>query len=424
MVIPSISLVNGRVAESVEDQYQPLELVEPLELARELDRYGEMAVIDLDAEYARGDNVKTIKKILTIAECRVGGGIGSVGRAKELTTHGAKKIIIGSNAFENGELNRGFLSELVQAIGKDKIVISADVQDQRGTMRDRNRNTALNLFNVLDQIEEYASELLIRPVDQEVIPECVELVRNLKGRTDNKLTLAGNVTSLEQIKELSEIGVDVQIGMARLNRATNLPEAFIESLDWRSAVTVMPHGTTRIQLVPTITQDRVGQVLTLAYSSKDSLRKTFQTDKMWYFSRSRNRLWMKGETSGNIQRFVRIRADCDRDALLATVEQEGVACHTGLYSCFGDRKFSLSELYGVVKDRIEHPTPDSYTAKLTDELLRQKILEEARELVDAKGKDEFLWEAADVLYFLTVLLAKNGIEVNDVMFELARRRRR
>jgi phosphoribosyl-ATP pyrophosphohydrolase/phosphoribosyl-AMP cyclohydrolase len=160
----------------------------------------------------------------------------------------------------------------------------------------------------------------------------------------------------------------------------------------------------------------------MAYTSEESLKNAFATGQMWYFSRSRNELWHKGETSGKTQELLKIRTDCDHDALLARVRQKGGACHRGSYSCFGDKDFSLPGLYSVVADRLANPRSGSYTAALNDELLREKILEEAEEVTKAGTRDEIVWEVADVLYFLTVLMAKHGVNYDAVVRELARRR--
>jgi phosphoribosyl-ATP pyrophosphohydrolase/phosphoribosyl-AMP cyclohydrolase len=412
MLIASIDLMAGRVVQLKQGREKVLERDDYLQLAKDFDRFGETAVIDLDAAMNTGENLEIIRKILKVAECRVGGGIRDIKKAKELFSFGAKKVIIGSIAFEDDRINHNFLQELVSAIGRDRIIIAIDALNSEIVTQGWKHKTGLDLLDSINKLENYCSEFLYTCVEKEGLLEGMNMgkVRQVVSRTKNKVTVAGGVNSIDEVREIAGLGADVQAGMAIYTGRITLAEAFIESLNWNN------------ELIPTITQDYNGDVLTLAYSNKTSLQKTFETGKVWYFSRSRNVLWMKGETSGNIQEFIRLRVDCDRDALLITAKQKGVACHTGAYSCFGSKKFNLYELHQVIKDRLENPRPESYTAKLTDELLKEKILEEANEVVGAKNKDEVIWESADVIYFLTVLLAKKGIEIDDVLFELARRR--
>ncbi|MGB3477770.1 MAG: phosphoribosyl-AMP cyclohydrolase [bacterium] len=412
MVIASIDLMNKKSVQLRQGKEKILERDDPLSLAKEFDRYGEIAVIDLDAVMKRGDNLVVIKEILQNGECRVGGGIRSLEKARELISLGASKIIIGSKAFENDRINHDFLQNLVMKVGKNRIIIAVDALNGEIVTQGWQHKTGLILYNVVNELEKYTSEFLFTCVEQEGTLKGInmEMVRKLARSTANRVTVAGGVSLIGEIKELAQMGVDVQLGMALYTGKIDLSEAFIESLKWRQ------------ELIPTITKDYTGQVLMLAYSNKDSLRKTFETGKMWYFSRSRNKLWMKGETSQNIQEVIRLRADCDRDTLLATVKQEGFACHLGSYSCFGDRKFSLYELYELIKNTIENPKPESYTAKLTDKMLKEKILEEAQDIIDVKGKDEIIREAADLLYFITAILAKNNIDMSDLFNELRRLR--
>jgi phosphoribosyl-ATP pyrophosphohydrolase/phosphoribosyl-AMP cyclohydrolase len=413
MIIPSIDLMDGKAVQLRQGREKVLERENPLELAEEWDRFGEIAVIDLDAALGKGSNSEVIREICKRAECRVGGGVHSVQRAVELVSHGAVKVIVGTRAFENDSINHSFLKELSSAVGRDRLMIAVDAVEQEIVTKAWRHRTGLLLFDVLPDLERYASAFLFTCVEKEGMLHGtdMETIRRLVTYTENSLTVAGGITSQEEAVALSRMGLDAQLGMALYTGKIDLVEGFIESLHWKA------------DLLPTITCDHEGQVLMLAYSSKESLRRTFETGSMWYFSRSRDRLWNKGETSGNVQGFVRIRADCDRDALLATVEQNGVACHLGSYSCFGDKRFTLEELSLVVKDRLERPTPGSYTATLTTALVREKLLEEATEVVEAEGRGHIVHEAADVLYFLVALLARSDVELDDVMYELRRRRR-
>lgn len=194
-----------------------------------------------------------------------------------------------------------------------------------------------------------------------------------------------------------------------------IPEGFVDGLNFEKV-----NG-----LMPTVVQDELGNVLILAYSSKESLSRALKTGRGWYFSRERKRLWMKGETSGNVQEIVSISKDCDGDALLFKVKQSGDACHLGRYSCFSNEKkeFTLNELYNKVKRKIEKNAEGSYTAKLVNDesLLKRKIVEEAAEVITFKDRENLIWECADLIYFLFVLMAKEGITIEDVENENLRR---
>ena len=183
-------------------------------------------------------------------------------------------------------------------------------------------------------------------------------------------------------------------------------------------------------LAPAVVQDaESGEVLMLAWMNRESLQRTLDTGLATFFSRSRGKLWVKGETSGNTQRVRAVRLDCDRDAILLRVEPAGPACHTGARSCFlaseplldgppspGE---TLAALERVLRSRQKAPPPGSYTAKLfADEALRhKKVGEEASELVVAslRGKrEEIAHEAADLLYHALVLLQAHGMGLREI----------
>lgn len=175
--------------------------------------------------------------------------------------------------------------------------------------------------------------------------------------------------------------------------------------------------------VPTIVCDaRTRAPLMLAYSTPESLAISLQTREATYWSRSRGELWRKGATSGHTQRVCDVVADCDRDTLLMLVEQTGPACHTGEPTCFGDAPFSWQTLYERLAAR-DRTSEGSYTARLLrePELLAAKIEEEAREVIDAPNRENLAWECADLLYFMTVKMRREGVTIDDVMQQLAAR---
>ncbi len=186
-------------------------------------------------------------------------------------------------------------------------------------------------------------------------------------------------------------------------------------------------------LMPVVVQDiRNNNVLMLAYMNEESIELTKKTGFMHYWSRSRNAIWKKGETSGNFQKCIELMTDCDGDALLARVEQTGVACHTGSYSCFFKEPLRqedvVSELWRVFEERRREGSESSYTAKLLGDrnLLLKKVGEESAEVILAAkdGKrEEMVYEAADLLYHLMVLLYDEEITLEDIYRELEGRRK-
>ena len=189
-------------------------------------------------------------------------------------------------------------------------------------------------------------------------------------------------------------------------------------------------------LIPAVVQDYFSkQVLTVAYMNRESLEISMQEGRTCFFSRSRQQLWRKGETSGNTQEIVTIKADCDLDALVVEVIKKGPACHTGSESCFFNpvyqsetqQDFSLEALYELLKGRKTNPKEGSYTTYLyqkgIDKILK-KVGEECTEVIVAgKGGDkaETIFEISDLAYHVMVLMVEMGIEPKDIFAQLASR---
>ncbi len=203
-------------------------------------------------------------------------------------------------------------------------------------------------------------------------------------------------------------------------------------------------------LLPAIIQDEEnGQVLMLAYMNAEAVRKTCETGVTWFYSRKRNRLWQKGETSGNVQRVKRMAYDCDADTLLVTVVQTGPACHEGTRSCFsrllegnkaeerladpvdmyGGAASVLQDVFQVICDRQKNPKEGSYTTYLfekgQDKILKKVGEEAAETIIASKNNDakELLYEMADLWYHNLVLLAYHGVTPTELLAELAGRRK-
>lgn len=199
----------------------------------------------------------------------------------------------------------------------------------------------------------------------------------------------------------------------------------IESLDWDKGGGILP----------AVVQDaRSGKVLMLGYMNREALRATLGDKRVTFYSRSKQRLWTKGETSGNFLHLVDAAIDCDQDTLLITAHPDGPACHNGTDSCFGDnigttatRLAFLSQLEAVIEQRVSERPEGSYTARLWSEgatRMAQKVGEEGVEVALAavtQNDDKLVGEAADLLFHLTLLLKSRQLSLSKVVAELERR---
>ena len=432
MVIASIDMKDGHVVQLKNGKDLVLQRDDADALIADFNKYGEVAIIDLDQALRNTDakgntpNTELLKSLLRKGNVRVGGGIRDVKKAKELISLGAEKVIVGSAAWNADRkadsdpiLNAAFLEELVAVIGKQRVIISVDAINGKIALKGWTETANISLIEGAKEAEKYASELLFTCVEKEGCMQGTDMnmCRQLREAVKCRVVAAGGVNSLEQIAELEKLGCDVQLGMALYTGAVSLKDSFMACLDWEKT-----DG-----MIPVIAQSINGEVLMMGYSNKEAVAKTFETGKLTFFSRTRNVLWTKGETSGHFLEVVKMRVDCDRDTILATVIPHGGVCHTGSFTCFGaepDEKSSMERLYGTISERFANPRPGSYTATLNDKRVREKVEEEAEEICEAEGKDEVIWEAADLLYFVSVLMYKEGVTWQDVYNELDRRHKK
>jgi phosphoribosyl-ATP pyrophosphohydrolase/phosphoribosyl-AMP cyclohydrolase len=413
----------------------------------------------------KGSNIELIKPLLRKAECRVGGGIRTPEQAKELVSLGARKIIIGSSAFRvsggSFAANIPFLQAISERIGRKRLIVAVDARSGEIVVNGWKISTGLDLIEAAKAVEPFAGELLFTCVEREGTMTGIDLspVQRLREAVSCQVTVAGGVSTLDEITEIANLGCNVQLGMALYTGKVSLADAFTASLNWKKGEIPTPTRTPQRTrppecglhflnaeeyscagacnidsstpldgaqaLLPIIVQATDGQILMTGFTDTPALAETFKRGNVCFHSRTRNKLWMKGETSGNTLKLIRLRTDCDRDALLATAEPAGPVCHTGAWSCFAtDKNYTWEFLQSIIAERFRNPVPGSYTATLDDQLVREKILEEAKELCEAKNHDEIVWEAADLVYFTTALMTRAGLTVQEILDELDRRHKK
>ena len=296
-----------------------------------------------------------------------------------------------------------------------------------------------------------AGEILLTSVDADGTKEGfdLEMLRAVRGVVDVPVVASGGAGALDDFARAVLIGGADAVLAASVfhDRMFSIVEVKAAMKRAGLAVRPVPPRATPLQprydasgLVPVVVRDvETGDVLTLAWANAEALEKTRETGLSHFYSRSRQSLWKKGETSGHVQHVVAISLDCDRDTVLYDVKPVGPACHTGARTCFtrvdvlapgpGDAgRLDLTALFATVADRRDHPVEGSYTNRLLEEgasRIAQKVGEEAVEtaLAAVGGTDEALAnEAADLLYHLAVLLTARGLTPGDVAAILETRR--
>ena len=409
MIIPSIDLYNGQAVQWRQGKEKVLARDDVFELLEQFSLYGEVALIDLNAALGEGDNKSLIKSLLQKKTCRVGGGIRDKATAIEYLKAGASKIILGTAARETW----------VDELPRDALIFAIDAKDDNLVIKGWTESTNERVLDVLPSLSQRCSELLYTQVLKEGMMQGLdrERVSAVVKQSTIPVTVAGGITDIDDLRYLREIGANGQVGMAVYTGALSLADGFVASIDFAKQAQI-----------PTIVQDAHShEVLMLAYSTAASLRAALDERRGIYWSRSRNELWRKGDSSGHVQKLLRVDFDCDGDALIFQVEQTDLACHLQRWSCFPSQRhrFALANLDKVLQQRQASKNGQSYTTSLfADENLRiEKLREETEELIDAQDREHVRWEAADLLYFALVNARAKGVSLAEIENELRARHR-
>lgn len=344
--------------------------------------------------------------------------------AKKALYTGASKLVIRKALLPDEDE----LKEIIKRFGRDKLAIEIDMKADfySAAQLDEYYNMGIGTailkhIDITHSFEDAISgtkmQILIR--DGLIRNDLSELLSYEK--TEAVLTNYFEDKDIYKAKRaVKRQGIDV-----------SLFESFIDFSEFK----LMENG-----LIPVVVQDyRTSEVLMLAYMNEESYKKTIETGIMTYFSRSRNQIWVKGETSGHFQYVKSLSLDCDNDTILAKVRQVGAACHTGNYSCFfkklAERDYVttnplkvLEEDYNIIINRKNNPKEGSYTNYLFDkgiDKILKKCGEEAAEIIIAaknEGGEELKYEIADFLYHMMVLMAECNLDWEDITRELVNRR--
>ncbi|RDU23033.1 bifunctional phosphoribosyl-AMP cyclohydrolase/phosphoribosyl-ATP diphosphatase HisIE [Anaerosacchariphilus polymeriproducens] len=422
-LVACIYILNGKAVKG----FEAGKLIDenPIELAHNYSDNGadEILIFNLsNTDTAHEQTISIIKQITQIVDIPVlsGGHINKMEDVKKLLYAGCSKAILNFNKPENVKL----LEEVSKRFGKDKIACAVDYSDLLESKENMLINYASEIF--LFNIE--LLEDLKKDITLPVIP-----VMKYNSLEEMRLYLKNTIVSGVANTNMDNLGLDY-MELKKKFQEDNIPMNILKSKIAWTDFKLNSDG-----MIPVIVQDyKTDEVLMLAYMNEEAFQKTLSCGKMTYWSRSRNELWTKGDTSGHVQYVKELLLDCDNDTILAKVSQVGVACHTGNKTCFFQEIMKkegqtanplkvFEEVYKVIQDRKSNPKEGSYTNYLFDkgiDKILKKLGEEATEIViAAKNPDaeEIKYEISDFLYHAMVLMVEKEISWEDITKELATR---
>lgn len=336
IILPAIDIKDGKCVRLFKGDFATAEIVaeNPLETAKKFAECGSrwIHMVDLDgAKDARPKNAEVFIEVAKHSGLKVelGGGIRSMETIEYYLENGISRIILGSAALSDPQLVR----HACKSYGK-KIAVGIDSKNRKVAVNGWLDTTVMDFIELAKRVEQDGVGCIICTdisKDGTLSGPNFDQLDELNNAVSCNVIASGGITSIDDIKHLSQLSIYGAICGKSIYKGTlDLAETVRLSNDL-----MIDRCFKKSELIPSIIrQSGTDEILMLAYMSRESLRLTVETGYTWFFSRSRNRLWNKGETSGNKQRVVEIKADCDFDTLLIDVEQTGPACHTGRHNCF------------------------------------------------------------------------------------------
>jgi phosphoribosylformimino-5-aminoimidazole carboxamide ribotide isomerase len=349
IILPAIDIKDGRCVRLFQGDYSTAEVVaqNPIETAKSFERQGAtwLHMVDLDgAKSGKPINAETVFQVRrnTGMHIEIGGGIRDMATLEYYIENGIDRVILGSAALQNPS----FVEEAVCKYGK-KVAVGIDALNGKVAVEgwlDKSEVDYIDLAKKMDKLG--CAYLIVTDISKDGTMKGpnLEMLDKVNKAVNCNIIASGGVSNISDIENIFDSGLYGAIaGKAIYNKSLDLESAVklgicFGNREMKNPIELQDNVERffqKAELIPTIVQeDSTSEVLMLAYMNRESLMKSIETGYTWFYSRSRNALWNKGETSGHTQRIVNIAADCDNDTLLLKVEQKGPACHTGNHNCF------------------------------------------------------------------------------------------